>query len=240
MVGRDIVDHLRRRQGPAAGHDAPGIDLSAEAILGLNPSVILTDDSIGPPEVLQQLRDSGIPVVMLPSLQTLDGVSDHIRSIAAALGVPDAGEQLVTRVEQQIAAAKAAVPAPATPLSIAFLYIRGSAGIYLITGAGAGPDAMIESIGAVDAGTQLGISGFKPITSEALIGAAPDVILILTDSLKSVGGVDGLLKLPGIAQTPAGEHRRIVDMDDGVLLNFGTRTGAAIEALAKAVYQPCG
>ena len=62
--------------------------------------------------MLQQLRDSGIPVVMLPSLQTLDGVSDHIRSIAAALGVPAAGEQLVTRVEQQIDAAKAAVPAP--------------------------------------------------------------------------------------------------------------------------------
>ena len=103
---------------------------------------------------------------MLASLQTLDGVSDHIRSIAAALGVPDAGEQLVTRVDQQIDAAKAAVPVPATPLSIAFLYIRGPAGVYLITGAGAGPDAMIEAIGAVDAGTQLGISGFKPITSE--------------------------------------------------------------------------
>ena len=239
VVGRDIATTFD------AAKDLPlvttaGIDLSAETILGLNPSVVLTDDSIGPPEVLQQLRDSGIPVVMLPSLQTLDGVSDHIRSIAAALGVPAAGEQLVTRVEQQIGAAKAAVPVAATPLSIAFLYIRGSAGIYLITGAGAGPDAMIESIGAVDAGTQLGISGFKPITSEALIGAAPDVILILTDSLKSVGGVDGLLKLPGIAQTPAGEHRRIVDMDDGVLLNFGTRTGAAIAALAKAVYQPCG
>ncbi len=239
VVGRDVATTFD------AARDLPlvttaGIDLSAETILGLNPSVVLTDDSIGPPEVLQQLRDSGIPVVMLPSLQTLDGVSQHIRSIAAALGVPDAGEQLVTRVEQQIGAAKAAVPVPATPLSIAFLYIRGSAGIYLITGAGAGPDVMIGSIGALDAGTQLGISGFKPITSEALIGAAPDVILILTDSLKSVGGVDGLLKLPGIAQTPAGEHRRIVDMDDGVLLNFGTRTGAAITALAKAVYQPCG
>jgi iron complex transport system substrate-binding protein len=239
VVGRDIATTFDEAKGLPLVTTA-GIDLSAEAILGLNPSVVLTDDSIGPPEVLQQLRDSGIPVVMLPSLQTLDGVSDHIRSIAAAVGVPDAGEQLVTRVEQQIGAAKAAIPVPATPLSIAFLYIRGSAGIYLITGAGAGPDAMIESIGAVDAGTQLGISGFKPITSEALIGAAPDVILILTDSLKSVGGVDGLLKLPGIAQTPAGEHRRIVDMDDGVLLNFGTRTGAAIAALGKAVYQPCG
>ena len=239
VVGRDTSTTFDAAKAlplvTSAGHD-----LSAEPILGLNPSVILADDSIGPPEVLQQLRDSGIPVVMLPSQQTLQGVPDHIRSIAAALGVPDAGEQLVARVDQQIAAAEAAVPVPATPLSIAFLYIRGSAGVYLITGAGAGPDAMIEAIGAQDAGSQLGISGFRPITSEALIGAAPDVIVILTDSLKSVGGIDGLLKLPGIAQTPAGEHRRIVDMDDGVLLNFGTRTGAAIAALAKAVYQPCG
>ncbi len=239
VVGRDIATTFD------AAKDLPlvttaGTDLSAEAILALNPSVILADDSIGPPEVLQQMRDSGIPVVMLPSLQTLDGISDHIRSIAAALGVPDAGDQLVARTEQQIAAATGNVVAPQTPLSIAFLYIRGSAGVYLITGSGAGPDAMIESIGAVDAGAQLGIGGFKPITSEALIGAAPDVIVILSDSLKSVGGIDGLLRLPGIAQTPAGEHRRIVDMDDGLLLNFGTRTGAAIEALAKAVYQPCG
>ena len=169
VVGRDIATTFD------AARDLPlvttaGTDLSAETILGLDPSVILADDSIGPPEVLQQLRDSGIPVVMLSSLQTLDGVSDHIRSIAAALGVAEAGERLVSRVEQQIASAEAGVEAPATPLSIAFLYIRGSAGVYLITGAGAGPDAMIEAIGAVDAGTQLGISGFKPITSEALIG----------------------------------------------------------------------
>ncbi len=239
VVGRDIATTFD------AAKDLPlvttaGTDLSAEAIFGLDPSVVLADDSIGPPEVLQQLRDAGIPVVMLPSLQTLEGITGHIQSIAAALGVPEAGEQLIERSDQQIADATASVVPPATPLSIAFLYIRGSAGVYLITGAGAGPDAMIESIGAVDAGARLGIEGFKPITSEALIGAAPDVILILSDSLKSVGGIDGLLKLPGIAQTPAGEHRRIVDMDDGVLLNFGTRTGAAIEALAKAVYQPCG
>jgi iron complex transport system substrate-binding protein len=132
------------------------------------------------------------------------------------------------------------VVAPADPPSIAFLYLRGPAGIYLITGEGAGPDAMIEAIGARDAGAALGVSGFKAITSEALINAAPDVILVLTESLDSVGGVEGLLSIPGVAQTPAGEQRRIVDMDDGVLLNFGTRTGAAIEALAEAVYQSCG
>jgi iron complex transport system substrate-binding protein len=217
-----------------------GHDLSAEAILELDPSIVLADASIGPGEVFDQLRAAGVTVVMLDELQTIEDVPAHIRSIAAALGVPEAGERLVTRTQQEIETASASVTAPAAPPSIAFLYLRGPAGIYLITGDGAGPDAMIEAIGARDAGAELGVTGFKPITSEALISAAPDVILVLSESLDSVGGVEGLLSVPGVAQTPAGEQRRIVDMDDGVLLNFGTRTGAAIEALAEAVYQSCG
>ncbi|MFN8518001.1 MAG: ABC transporter substrate-binding protein [Chloroflexota bacterium] len=217
-----------------------GHDLSAEAILELDPSIVLADASIGPSEVFEQLRASGVTVVMLDELQTIADVPDHIRAVAAALGVPEAGERLVARTQQQIDDAIASVHPPADPPSIAFLYLRGPAGIYLITGAGAGPDAMIEAIGARDAGAALGVTGFKPITSEALINAAPDVILVLTDSLASVGGIDGLLAIPGVAQTPAGEQRRIVDMDDGVLLNFGTRTGAAITALAEAVYRSCG
>jgi iron complex transport system substrate-binding protein len=217
-----------------------GHDLSAEAILELDPSIVLADSSIGPSAVFDQLRAAGVSVVMLDDLQTIEDVPAHIRSIAGALGVPEAGERLLARTQQEIATAIASVPSHPDAPSIAFLYLRGPAGIYLITGKGAGPDAMIEAIGARDAGAELGVSGFKPITSEALINAAPDVILVLSDSLDSVGGLDGLLSVPGVAQTPAGEQRRIVDMDDGVLLNFGTRTGAAIEALAEAVYQTCG
>lgn len=239
VIGRDTSTTF-----PGAGGlplvTVNGHDLSAEAILELDPSVVLADASIGPREVFGQLRAAGIPVVMLDELQGIDEVPAHIRSIAAALGVPEAGERLVTRTEAEIEAAIAAVRPSAERPSIAFLYLRGPAGIYLITGTGAGPDAMIEAIGARDAGVGLGVTGFKPITSEALINAAPDVILVLSDSLASVGGVDGLLAIPGVAQTPAGEHRRIVDMDDGVLLNFGTRTGAAITALGEAVYRSCG
>ena len=58
----------------------------------------------------------------------------------------------------------------------------------------------------------------------------------MSAGLKSVGGVDGLLKLPGVAQTPAGAARRVVDMDDGVLLTFGTRSGRAVQALADALH----
>ncbi|KOX11820.1 ABC transporter substrate-binding protein [Micromonospora sp. NRRL B-16802] len=237
VIGRDTATTF-----PAAAHlpvvTPGGHDLSAEAVLDLNPSVIIADDSIGPPETLKQFRAAGIPVVLVDAEQTLAGVSAHVRAVAAALGVTPAGTQLVSRVEDEIAQAQRDVPERTAP-RIAFLYLRGTAGVYLIGGEGAGSDAMIEAAGGEDAGSAIGLSKFRPLTSEGLINAAPDVILVMSGGLASVGGVDGLLKLPGVAQTPAGAARRIVDMDDGVLLTFGTRSGQAVQALARAVHM-CG
>ncbi|MFI6760854.1 hemin ABC transporter substrate-binding protein [Micromonospora sp. NPDC050417] len=237
VVGRDTATTFS-----AATHlplvTPGGHDLSGEAILRLNPTVVIADESIGPPEALEQLRRSGIPVLLVDDEQTLAAVPRHIRAIAAALGVDEAGTKLVARVDGEIAAARRTAPAGPAP-RIAFLYLRGTAGVYLMGGRGAGSDEMIRAIGAVDAGTEIGLAKFRPLTSEGLINAAPDVILVMTEGLHSVKGVDGLLAMPGVAQTPAGRHRRIVDMDDGILLNFGARTGTAIAALAAAVYE-CG
>ena len=235
MVGRDSST------GFAAASAVPvvtsgGHDLNAEAVLDLNPTVVLTDTSIGPIEVQQQLRSAGVPVVFLDPTRTLDGVPGQIRAVAAALGVPADGNRLVERVGGEIAAAAAAAP-DGTPPRIAFLYVRGSAGVYLMAGPGSGADAMIRAVGAVDVGTDIGLTKpFVPITSEALIAAQPDVLLVMTHGLESVGGVDGLLRIPGIAQTPAGTHRRVLDVDDTQLLNFGPRVGEMITALATALY----
>ena len=107
--------------------------------------------------------------------------------------------------------------------------MRGQAGVYLIAGPGSGADSMIEAAGGIDAGTAIGLDHpFTPFTSESLVEAAPDVILMTTTGLESVGGIDGLLDIPGIAQTPAGEQRRIVTVEDGLLYSFGPRTPDAL------------
>lgn len=64
----------------------------------------------------------------------------------------------------------------------------------------------------MDAGVGSGLDKpFTPITSEGLVAAGPDVILMMTKGLDSVGGIEGLVEIPGIAQTPAGMDRRVVD-----------------------------
>jgi len=236
VVGRD------RATGFAEAADVPlvsaaGHDLNAESILALNPTVVLTDTSIGPPEVQAQLRAAGIPVVYFTPERTLEGIGPQITAVAQALGVPEAGAALVERVEGEIASAVELAPADGEAPRIAFLYLRGTAGVYLLGGPGSGADAMIQAIGGVDVGTDIGLErSFVNLTSEALISAAPDVILMLSEGLKSVGGVDGLVGITGIAQTPAGADRRVVDMSDTTLLSFGPRTGATVRALAEAVH----
>src|SRR5690625_5710152 len=73
------------------------------------------------------------------------------------------------------------------------------------------------------------------MTSEAMISASPDVILVMSDGLESVGGIEQMLQMPGIAQTPAAAGRRIIDMADTELLTFGARSGQTVRALAEAL-----
>jgi iron complex transport system substrate-binding protein len=120
-------------------------------------------------------------------------------------------------------------------LRVAFLYLRGTSAIYLLGGKGSGADDLITRAGGVDVGAEAGLPPFTPLTAEALANLNPDVILVMTKGLESVGGVAGLTQLPGVAQTSAGREGRVIAVDDTVLLSFGPRTSALVQLMAKAL-----
>jgi iron complex transport system substrate-binding protein len=236
VVGRDVAATF------AGTEDLPVVtnahDVSAESALSVEPTVVLAQTDTGPPEALQQLRDAGVPVVVLELPGSVDDITPRIRLVAEALGVPDAGEALVERTEAEIAQAQEAIPEGDEP-TVAFLYLRGQAGVYLLGGPRSGADSMIEAAGGVDAGTAIGLDRtFTPLTSEALVEAAPEVLLLTDSGLESVGGLDALLAMPGIAQTPAARDRRVVTVDDGILYSFGSRTPRAITELIEKIHAP--
>jgi len=116
------------------------------------------------------------------------------------------------------------------------LYLRGPAGVYLIGGPGSGPDSIIAAAGAADAGSAVGLDlAFTPLTPEAMVEAAPDVLLVTTTGLDSVNGISGLVELAGVAQTPAGKARRVITAEDGLLFSFGPRTPSLIESLRQEI-----
>ncbi|WP_440707873.1 heme/hemin ABC transporter substrate-binding protein [Herbiconiux sp. YIM B11900] len=221
-----------------------GHELNGEAILELNPSVIITDSSIGPWDVVLQMREAGIPVIVTTPDRNLDNVGDIVTMVAQGLGVPDAGTALTERVNAEIAeeVRQIAAVTPADPADrprILFLYVRGNAGVYYIFGEESGADTLIQALGGVDVAGEIGWKGMRPMTAEALVKAQPDILLMMTKGLESVGGVDGLLeRIPAVAETPAGQNRRIVDMSDYQIMSFGPRTAGVLDALARAIYAP--
>ncbi|MFJ4677789.1 hemin ABC transporter substrate-binding protein [Kitasatospora sp. NPDC088783] len=214
-------------------------EVSAEGVLSLHPTVVLADRSTGPAEAVDQIRAAGVPLIVLDDAKKLDDVGPRIDRVAAALGVPEAGARLKERTQRQIADVQAQLPAAgATRPKVAFLYLRGSASVFLLGGPDSGAPSLIEAAGGEDAGTAAHLTGdFTPLTSEALVKAAPDAILVMNKGLESVGGVDGLLELPGVAQTPAGLDRRIIAVDDGRLLSYGPRTPEVLRDIATQLHR---
>ncbi|WP_188114144.1 heme/hemin ABC transporter substrate-binding protein [Streptomyces apricus] len=212
-------------------------DVSAESVLSLKPDLVLAEATTGPAEAMGQIRDAGVPVLVVAPARGLDDVGPRIGAVARALGVPAAGKELTRRSEQRLDAVRADVPKDTGKPRVAFLYLRGSASVYLIGGKGSGATSLLEAAGAVDAGAESGLKkDFTAITTEALAQAAPDAILVMSKGLESVGGVDGLVKIPGVAQTPAGMDRRVVSVEDGVLLNYGPRTDAVLKSVVGQLY----
>ncbi|MEU6259825.1 ABC transporter substrate-binding protein [Streptomyces sp. NPDC047043] len=235
VVARDITATFQ--QAAKLPVVTRGHDVSAESVLSLKPDLVLAETTTGPEEAMDQIRAAGVPVLVVDPAQGLSDVGPRIQTVAHALGVPAAGRQLTQRSEARIAAARKAVPHSSAKPRVAFLYLRGSASVYLIGGRGSGATSLIEAAGAVDAGAASGLKkDFTAITSEALVKAAPDAILVMTKGLESVGGVDGLVKIPGVAQTPAGLDRRVVSVEDGVLLNYGPRTDQVLKSVVEQLY----
>lgn len=235
VVARDITATFDQAKGlPVVTRNH---DVSAESVLSLHPDLVLAETTTGPDEAMEQIRDAGVPVLVVDPARSLADVGPRIRAVAEALGVPAAGKRLAQRSQDRIAAARKAIPSQADHPRVAFLYLRGSASVYLIGGRGSGAASLLEAAGAVDAGAESGLKkDFTAVTTEALAQAAPDAILVMSKGLESVGGIDGLVEIPGVAQTPAGTKRRVVSIEDGVLLNYGPRTDQVLRSLVRQLY----
>lgn len=232
IVGRDgttVLPALDDVTKVSNGHD-----ITTESILSLSPTLVIGDTRSGPPESIEQLRSAGVPLLIAPEAWALSAMPQRVTMISTALGVPQSGIELNAATDDAIAdALRATQLLPKVP-RVAFLYVRGTASVYLLGGKGSGADELIAAVGGIDVGKEQGLGNYTPLTSEALVSANPDVLLVMTNGLISVGDLDGLLSLPGIAETAAARDRAVVAVDDDLLLSFGPRTGGLIGRLSES------
>ncbi|MGQ0843864.1 MAG: heme/hemin ABC transporter substrate-binding protein [Sporichthyaceae bacterium] len=240
IVGRDISTGVPELQ------DRPlvtvnGHNLNAEAILDLQPDLLISNYSVGPLEVQLQLENSGVPVVILGNNSSLGAIGSEVKRVASVFGLAELGDQLAAKVDADLATARARVAelAPADPaqrIRMAFLYMRGTAGVYSWFGKGSGADELIAELKGVDVASEAGVPGNRPLNAEGLVSARPEMFLMMTHGLESVGGIDGLKKIAGIGDTDAGKASCVVDMIDYQILSFGPIYPAVLTALAEAIY----
>lgn len=208
--------------------------LAAEPIAAFAPTVLIGTDIAGPSEVLDDLRRLGYPLVIVPNEATPSGPADKIRAVATALGVPDKGEEVAGALEAAIAANTAdTLDGGERPVVVA-LYLRG-AGTQLVLGEASATRWLIEAGGGIDGSVELEIADTAPIAPEALLALKPDVILVPSAGLDSVGGIEGLLGIGGLSETPAGRNGNVLAYDDQLLLGNGPRTGALLADLSNAL-----
>ncbi len=214
LVGRDVASTMPELASIPI--DNPGHNVSTETVLAQKPDLILIDSNTSPTSALDTLKQSGIKIVTIPSTFDLKTVAAKESAVAAAIGTPKAGALLTSQITS--------ISNQTKPIKVVFLYLRGTSSIYLIGGKGSGADSLIQAMGFTDVGAANLSQPFSAMSAEELVKLNPDVILLMTKGLVSVGGLSGLVQLPGIAQTQAGQHKRVVTVDDSLLLSFGPRT----------------
>lgn len=208
--------------------------LSAEGVLSLRPDLILASGDAGPPTAIEQLRAARVDVRMLPSRHSLQGLQENIAFVARALQVQNRGMALEKQLLSRWQSTEQGVQRYASRPRVVFL-LAHTPNNTMVAGAETAADAMITLAGAIN--PLKTFRGYRPLTAEGIVAAQPDILLVTTQGLSAAGGIAALLSKPGVALTPAGRAKRVVDLDALYLLGFGPRLPQAVHELAAALHR---
>ena len=205
--------------------------LSPEGVLSVAPTLIIAEDGSGPVDTIDILKEASVEYVTVPTGFTADAVAEKITIIGDALGQSEAAATLAAQVTTDILAA-ADNASKEEPKSVLFvLSMQGDR--VMAAGSGTSADAIIELAGGANAMTSF--EGYKPVSNEAIIEAAPDLILMMQSGGHAVTN-EQIIAHPGLGTTPAAQAENIARVDGLLLLGFGPRTAEAIQSVNSALY----
>lgn len=237
-AGEQVVAVDQSSTFPASVHALPKVPyirrLAAEGILSLNPSLIIAGDEASPKTAIQQLRAAGVPVLLIPTESSVNGVITKIEQIAKALSKTQEGEQLITDLKVKLEKSKTLLnqTSGAAP-KVMFILSLGQ-GSPLISGKETEAAKVIKLAGGNNAFQTF--SGYKPVSAGAIAASNPDIILMMGNRLEGENAVEKIKQIPGISLTKAAKNNQIYTFDGNYLMGFGPRTGDAVLQLVHLFY----
>lgn len=229
LVGRDVTSTYPEWVKDSVKDLGHVRSLTMESVMALQPTLILASDADMNPDLKQQIEASGITYKLFSQEYTVDGTKALIQEVASSLNSNDF-QPLIDKIDNDLGELEPFEQKP----KVLFIYARG-AGTLMVAGDSTQMANMIEIAGAQNAVTNM--KDFKPLTTESLLNSNPDIILLFDSGLQSIGGVEGLLNIPGIAQTNAGKNKAVITMDGGLLSDFGPRVGEGAKELNRLMHQ---
>jgi iron complex transport system substrate-binding protein len=227
LVGVDVTSTYPSSLSelPRVGHVR---SLSAEKMLALQPDLIL--DGAGMElSLLNQLKESGAEVISLPLANNADSALAQFLRVGKAVKKEKESEDLVNRCRETLSSLAQLQNRESPKPKVIFIYSRGQ-GNLTVAGGNTQAGAMLQLAGAENP-YETEFEGFRPLTAEGLLLAAPDVLFLFTDAFEALGGAEGLLSIPGVAETPAGKNLRFVHLDGHYSTGFGPRFAEAATEL---------
>lgn len=217
-------------------NDLTKIDFSnpdAETIIGLEPDIIIasghnkTGSSEDPFKVISE---SGIPVVYIPSSDSIEGIYKDIEFIADILGAQDKGQTLILDMKSQIDEVSK-IGKTINDKKKVYFEIAPAPNLFTF-GNSTFLNEMIEIIGAENVFKDE--NGWVTPSAEAVIDKNPDVILTNVNYIENP--VDEIKKRDSFENINAVKENKVYQIDTNSSSRPSHKIILALNQMAKAVY----
>jgi len=202
--------------------------LPSEGVASMNPSLIIASENAGPPEAIGQLKQLGIPVVLVDDKPTIESLRTRVQQVAAAVGLQREGERLLEKFDKELNQAKStAVP----DLRAMTVVMRG--GKLLGAGSETAANVVLEQAGLKNVLADQ--KSYRPLSPEVVSALSPDVIVVTSSTVDSMGGLDKVKESPVLSMTPAAKNDKLIVLDDLLAQGFGLRFPEALSRVHDGV-----
>jgi iron complex transport system substrate-binding protein len=180
------------------------VEADPEQIIALTPDLVFVE-TFTDPAVIDQIESAGIPVFVVGSLDSIDGVRGNILVLGQLTGDEARAQEMVDEMDAALDAITQALEgAGEAPLNVLYLAPDG-----WVAGSATTLDDIIVHAGGVNAAAEAGLESWQQVSEETILTLDPDVILV-----SSFMPVDDVLTNPVYADLTAVQNGRVYQAND--------------------------
>ncbi|WML43027.1 ABC transporter substrate-binding protein [Neobacillus sp. PS3-40] len=209
-----------------------GLEINVEKVISLKPQLVLAN-STNSKQSLQQLRDAGIPVLVVNDAESFKQVYQSIEMIGKATGEKQEAKEVIQGMKKKLASILGKVKTISDDeQKKVFVEVSPEPEIYT-AGKNTFIDEILTMIHAKNAAKKL--DGWVKMNDEAVIEMNPDIILT-TYGYYTKDPVGKVLSRKGWQEVKAIKNKQVVDVNSDLVTRPGPRLVEGVEALAKTIY----